>query len=172
LEVVNTIRRKDKRAELVPKDYWGPTLLDPMSVMDDMDRLFDNFRRDWEGAFLLPRSFTTEMVRQPLIDLADNGKEYLVKAEVPGLTKDDLKIEITDSSIEISGETKLEESEEDKKKGYIRRERRYASFYRSLPLPENVLTDKADAELKDGILTVKLPKAAPPERKAKKVPVK
>lgn len=172
MEVVNTIRRKEKKSELAPRDYWGPSLMDPMSVMDDMDRLFDNFRRDWEGAFMLPHSFGTELARQPLIDLADNGKEYLIKAEVPGLNKDDLKIEITKDSIEISGETKSEESEEDKKKGYIRRERRYASFYRSLPLPESILTDKADAELKDGILTVKLPKAAPAERKAKKVPVK
>jgi len=146
--------------------------MDPMSVMDDMDRLFDNFRRNWEGAFMLPQSFSTELVRQPLIDLADNGKEYVVKAEVPGLNKDDLKIEITNDSIEISGETKSEEGEEDKKRGYIRKERRYASFYRSLPLPESIVTDKADAELKDGILTVKLPKAAPTERKAKKVPVK
>jgi len=143
-----------------------------MSLLNDMDRVFEDFRSDWENAFLLPRTYAADLVRQPLIDLADNGKEYVVKAEVPGLKKEDLTIEVTENGIEISGETKVEEKEEDKEKGFIRRERRYSKFYRSLPLPEAVLTDKADAELKDGVLTVKLPKAAPPEKKTKKVQVK
>ena len=166
------IRRRDRKEGLVPKDYWGNTWVSPMSIMSDMDRLFEDFKSDWENAFLVPRAFATELTRQPLVDLADNGKEYLVKAEVPGLKKEDLNIEITENGIEISGETKMEQKEEDKDKGYLRRERRYASFYRSLPLPDAVLTDKAEAELKDGILTVKLPKAAPPEKKSKKVKVK
>lgn len=166
------IRRREKKEGLVPSDYWGPTWMNPMAVMNDMDRLFDDFRSEWANTFLTPRTITTDFVRQPLIDLADNGKEYVVKAELPGINKDDLNIEITENAIEISGETKTEQKEEDKDKGYIRRERRYAKFYRSLPLPENVLTDKADAVLKDGILTVKLPKAAPPAKKTKKLPVK
>lgn len=143
-----------------------------MSLMSDMDRLFEDFKSDWENAFLATRAFATDLIRQPLVDVADNGKEYVVKAEVPGLKKEDLTIEITENGVEISGETKMEQKEEDKEKGYLRRERRYASFYRSLPLPDAVLTDKAEAELKDGILTVKLPKAAPPEKKSKKVQVK
>ena len=166
------IRRKERKEGLVPRDYWGPNWMNPMGVMNDMDRLFDDFRSEWENAFLTPRTWTTDLVRQPLIDLTDNGKEYVVKAELPGIKKDDLSIEVTENGVEISGETRLEEKEEDKEKGYLRRERRYAKFYRSLPLPDNVLTDKAEAELKDGVLTVKLPKAAPPEKKTKKLPVK
>ena len=166
------IRRRERKEGLVPKDYWGPTRSSPMSLMADMDRLFEDFKSDWENAFLVPRAFATDLVRQPLVDLADNGKEYVVKAEVPGISKDDLSIEISENGIEISGETKSEQKEEDKDKGFLRRERRYASFYRSVPLPEAVLTDKAEAELKDGILTVRLPKVAPPEKKTKKVQVK
>ncbi len=166
------IRRKERKEGLVPRDYWGSSWMNPMSVMADMDRLFDDFRSEWESTFLAPRTFARELVRQPLIDLADNGKEYTVKAEIPGINKEDLNIEVTENEIEISGETKSEEREEDKEKGFIRRERRYSKFYRSLPLPEAVLSEKAEAELKDGILTVKLPKAAPPEKKTKKVPVK
>jgi HSP20 family protein len=146
--------------------------MNPVTMMSDMDRLFDDFRTHWESAFLAPRAWSTELTRQPLVDLTDNGKEYVVKAEVPGLNKENLSIEITENSIEISGETNLEKNDEDKEKGYIRRERRYSSFYRSLPLPDAVVTDKADAELKDGVLTVKLPKAKPPEKKSKKVQVK
>lgn len=166
------IRRRDRKEGLVPRDYWGPTLLSPMAIMNDMDRIFDDFRSEWERAFLAPRAFAMETARQPLIDLADNGKEYVVKAEIPGISKDQLNIEVGENEIEISGETKSEEKEEDKDRGYIRRERRYSKFYRSLPLPDAVVADKAEAELKDGVLTVKLPKAAPPEKKSKKIQVK
>lgn len=166
------IRRKDTKEGIVPRDYWGPVWMNPMAVMNDMDRLFDDFRAQWENAFLAPRAWSTDQIRQPLVDLTDNGREYVVKAEVPGLNKENLSIEITENSVEISGQTSVEQKEEDKDKGYIRRERRYSSFYRSIPLPDAVVTDKADAELKDGILTVKLPKAKTPEKTPKKVQVK
>jgi HSP20 family protein len=166
------IRRKDRKEGLVPRDYWGPTLLSPMTMMNDMDRIFDDFRSEWERAFLAPRTFAADLARQPLIDLADNGKEYLLRAEIPGIDKEDLNIEVGENEIEISGETKAEEKEEDKERGYLRRERRYSRFYRTLPLPDSVIADKVEAELKDGVLTVRLPKAAPPEKKAKKVQVR
>jgi len=166
------IRRKEKKEELVPRDYWGPALLSPMAMMTDMDRIFDEFRSEWERAFLAPRTYAADLARQPLIDLTDNGKEYLLKAEMPGINKDNLSIEVGENEIEISGETKTEEKEEDKDGGYIRRERRYSKFYRALPLPDSVMADKAEAELKDGVLTLKVPKAAPPERKSKKIQVK
>jgi len=165
------IRRKEKKKEgLVPADYWGPSWMNPMAVMRDMDRLFDDFRAEWENAFMYPRAVPGDIVRQPLVDLADTGKEFVVKAEMPGVSKEDLNIEVSENSIEISAESKEETKEE--KKGYIRRERRYASFFRSIPLPEDVLPDKADAQLKEGVLTVTLPKATVPEKKTKKLPVK
>ena len=167
---VQMIRRKDKKAEIVPKDYWGTTWTNPMALLNDMDRLFDEFRAEMETTFLPPRHMAGEMVRQPLVDLADNGKEYLVKAELPGIRKEDLNVEVAENSIEISAEKKVEEKEE--KKGYIRRERRYASFYRSIPLPDQILPDDAEADLKEGVLTIKLPKAQPSEKKTKKLPVK
>jgi HSP20 family protein len=164
------IRRKEKKEGMVPKDYWGPAWVNPVSLMTDMDRLLDDFRSDWENTFMIPRAFSTDLVRQPLMDLSDNGKEYLVKAEVPGMKKEDLNIEITEHGIEISGETKAEEKEEDK--GYLRHERRYSSFYRSLPLPSAVQTEKVEADLKDGILTVRLPKVTSTEKKSKKIQVR
>ena len=164
------IRRKEKKEGIVPSEYWSPSWMNPMAVKRDMDRLFEDFRSEWENAFLYPRTSAIDSVRQPLVDLADTGSEYVVKAELPGVTKDDLNIEVSDNSIEISAESKEEKKVE--KKGYIRRERRYASFYRSIPLPEAILPDKANADLKEGVLTVTLPKAAAPEKKIKKVPVK
>jgi HSP20 family protein len=164
------IRRKERKEGLVPEDYWGPARVNPVSFMSDVDRLLEDFKSDWESTFMVPRNFATDLVRQPLIDLTDNGKEYVVKAEVPGIRKEDLNIDITENGVEISGETQVEEKQQDR--GYLKRERRYASFYRSLHLPDAVLTDEAEAELKDGILTVTLPKAVPPDKKTKKVQVK
>lgn len=166
------IRRRDKKEGLVPRDYWGPAWVNPITMLDDMDRLFYDFRSEWANKFMVPRDWPTNMIRSPLIDLADKGKEYLVRAEIPGIRKEDLNIELTENSIEISGEMKIDASEGDKDMGFLRRERRYARFYRSLPLPESIVTEKADAELKDGVLTVKLPKAVSPVKKTKKVQVK
>ncbi len=166
------IRRRDRREDLVPKGYWGPLWSDPVTMLNDMDRIFDDFRTDWESLFAVPRAQRGSLVRQPLMDLSDKGKEYVVKAEVPGVGKDDLSIEVTDAGIEISGETSSEREQADEERGYVRRERSYARFHRTLPFPEKVVPDKADAELKDGVLTVKVPKAAPPEKKSKKLQVK
>jgi len=164
------IRRREKKEGLVPRDRWGPAWASPVSVLSDMDRIFDDFRTEWENTFLMPRGFADEAIRQPLIDLADEEKQFVIRAEVPGIRKEDLSIDVTEDGIEISGETSSEANEEGK--GYLKRERRYAKFYRSLPLPDKIVADKAIADLKDGILTVKLPKAAPPEKKSRKLQVK
>ena len=166
------IRRRERRDDLAPRNHWGPLWSNPVAMLNDMDRIFDDFRTDWESLFSVPRTYQGALARQPLVDLSDTGKEFVVKAEVPGINKDDLDIEVTENGIEISGESTSEKQEGDESKGYVRRERSYARFHRTLPLPEKVIPDKADAELKDGVLTVKLPKAALPEKKAKKLELK
>ena len=166
------IRRRDRRNELAPRNPWGPLWSNPMTMLNDMDRLFDDFRTDWESMFLSPMTLHGEPVRQPLIDLVDEGKGFVLKAELPGIEKSDLNIEVTENAIEISGESSSEKEEKDNETGFVRRERHYARFHRSLPFPEAIVPDKVDAQLKDGVLTVKAPKAAPPEKKPKKVAVK
>ncbi|UCE92050.1 MAG: Hsp20/alpha crystallin family protein [Methanobacteriota archaeon] len=164
------IRRKDKREDIVPRSYWGPLWSNPMTMLNDMDKLFDDFRTDWESLFVVPRTMQGELIRQPLVDITDEGDAFVVKAEVPGLKKDDLSIEVTEDAMEISGESSSER--EEKEGGYVRKERHYSRFHRSLPLPDRIIPDKVDAQLKDGLLTVKVPKATPPEKKVKKVEVK
>jgi HSP20 family protein len=166
------IRRRDGREDLVPRSYWAPLWSNPESMLSDMDRIFDDFRADWESLFATPRSQHGTVVRQPLVDLSDNGKELVIKAEVPGIEKDDLSIEVTEEGIEISGESRSEKEEGDEETGYVRRERSYTRFHRTLPFPEKVVPDKADASLKDGVLTVMIPKAARSEKKTKKLQVK
>lgn len=141
-------------------------------MLNDMDRVFDDFKTDWETLFMAPRTPQGEAIRQPLVDISDEGDGFVLKAEVPGIDKDELTIEVTENAIEISGESSSEKEEKDKETGFVRRERHYARFHRSLPFPERIVPDKVDAQLKDGILTVKAPKAALPEKKTKKVQVK
>ncbi|KPK17911.1 MAG: hypothetical protein AMK69_25480 [Nitrospira bacterium SG8_3] len=95
-------------------------------------------------------------LRVPAVDLYEGKEEVVLKAEVPGLSKEDIKIDLTDSMVTISGEKKKEE--EVKEEAYTYSERSYGSFSRSLQLPCAVKADKAKATFKNGILEVKLPK--------------
>lgn len=164
--------RRRKGDELVPRDYWAPFNWSPLSMLEEMDRMFDDLRLGFENYLAMPGVFGTATFRTPAVDLVDEGDEYKLHAEMPGINKEDVNLEIGENELEISAETKEEKKEGDEKKGYIRRERRYSKFYRRIPLPQQVDSEKAEAELKDGVLTVRLPKISPPEKKTKKVSIK
>jgi HSP20 family protein len=163
-------RRRDD--ELATRDYWAPFSWSPLRILEEMDRMFDDLRMGFENYLAVPGGFGTTALRAPAIDLIDEGNEYKLHAEMPGIKKEDINLEVGEDEIEISAESKEEKKEGDEKKGYIRRERRYSKFYRRIPLPQPINPDKVEAELKDGVLTVKLPKISPPEKKTKKVGVK
>jgi HSP20 family protein len=92
----------------------------------------------------------------PLVDISEDANEYLVKAELPELKKEDVKVSVENGELTISGERKSEKEEKGKK--FHRIERSYGSFLRSFTLPEAVSGEKVSAEFKDGMLTVHLPK--------------
>ncbi len=92
----------------------------------------------------------------PRVDITEDDKEILVKAELPEMKKDDVKVTVEDGVLAIAGERKREKEEKDKK--YHRIEREYGSFMRCFTLPDAVVTDKVSAEFKEGILVVHLPK--------------
>jgi HSP20 family protein len=131
--------------------------LNPFAAMrefsDEMDRLFhtSNAADVWA-----PRS-----------DVQFCDGNLVVSAELPGLKKEDVKVEITDEALVIEGERKLEHKEDHE--GYHRYERSYGKFYRSIPLPEGAKPDQATAELNEGVLKVTVPAAA--VKKARQVPV-
>ena len=99
----------------------------------------------------------------PAVDLIDKDDKLLLKADMPGIPKENIKVEVKGDRIEISAETKEEAEEE--KEGYIRRERSYTSYYRSIPLPTKVDSEKIDASFKDGVLTIEMPKVEAAEVK-------
>jgi HSP20 family protein len=104
----------------------------------------------------------------PKVDITENEKEYLVKADLPEMKKEEIKVNVEDGVLSISGERKAETEEKSKK--FHRIERSYGSFLRSFTLPENADGKKIAAEFKDGVLRVHLPKS--PVEKTKGIEVK
>jgi HSP20 family protein len=104
----------------------------------------------------------------PLVDITEDDKEYLIKAELPDVKKEDIKLTVDEDVLTITGERKYEKEEKGKK--YHRVERAYGSFMRSFTLPEDADGSKVSAECKDGLLKVHLPKSE--KAKPKSIEVK
>jgi HSP20 family protein len=133
-------------------------------IHDEIDRVFQEFPTP---SFFSPWLAQTRFA--PALDLYEKNGNLIVEAELPGIPKEAVKLTCTDNSLTIQGETKKEE--EEKKEGFYRSERRYGSFYRTVALPEEVDVNKIQAEFKDGVLRVTLPKVAKSEAKSRTVPI-
>jgi HSP20 family protein len=130
-----------------------------------LDRFFDDWAYRPSGSWLVP-SWREAL---PLDVYRENGG-LVIKAEVPGVSSQDLDITVKDNILTISGETKTEAEIEEE--NYVRRERRYGSFSRSVALPAEAESDKAEAEFEDGVLTVTIPVAEEPQPESIKIEVK
>jgi HSP20 family protein len=105
----------------------------------------------------------------PSVDIAEDDKEWLVKADLPEVKKEDVKVTVENGVLTITGERKLEKEEKGKK--YHRMERSYGNFLRSFTLPDAADSSKVNAEFKDGVLRVHLPKSEKAKPKAVEVKV-
>ncbi len=171
-------KRRDEVRTLVPTRIDDKGRYEQRSMR--LNDVFDNFRREIEGAMnpwssmfdwrfprergmLRPYAVEEEgtLSRTPLVDMVDKGDRYHLRLEIPGIDKDKIQLNATDDSIEISGEQSQEEEGEDKVRNYIYNERSYKSFYRNIPLPEEILPSKITAKMNNGILQVDVPKKAP-----------
>jgi HSP20 family protein len=145
-----------------------------------IDDIFDTFRSDiedlmdpWSSSSLRDWSFPSVfrgrdqeeeddmMIRMPIFDMVDKGDNYELKVEVPGILKEEIKVKATKDSVEISGQQSEEEKSEDKRKKYVYNERSYSSFYRNIPVPEEIVSSKVSAKMSNGILHIELPKKNP-----------
>ena len=152
-------------------DSKDVSVSDKDSSWPDLDRVFNDFRKDFEKAFASFPSMQIPDIHQSLsCDLVDEGNQFVAKADLPGVKKNDIKLNVTENSIEISADHS--EEEEDKKKNFVRKERTQYSFYRTLPLPDKVNPSKVKAKYSDGILSVTLPKQNPaPVSKKKSISI-
>jgi HSP20 family protein len=149
---------------------WDPfqTRWDPFKELEEMQRrLATTFGRGSVKAEGEKEAMTVAEWA-PLVDISEDEKEYLIKAELPEVKKEDVKLSLQDNVLSISGERKSEKEEKGKK--YHRIERSYGSFMRSFTLPENADGSNVSAEYKDGVLKVHVPKSE--KAKPKSIDVK
>lgn len=105
----------------------------------------------------------------PSVDISETDKAYLIKAEIPEVKKEDVKVTLDNGMLTIQGERKMEKEEKDKK--YHRIERSYGSFVRSFRIPDGVDESKTKAEFKDGMINVTLPKSEKAKTKSVEIAV-
>ena len=146
------------------------TRWDPFREMDDLQKRVNSIfglapQRAANG------KEETMIVAQwlPLVDITEDGHEYLIKAELPEVRKEDVKVTVESGVLTISGERKFEKEEKDKR--YHRIERSYGSFTRSFSVPDDADDSKVAAEFKDGVLTVRLTKSEKARPKSVEVKV-
>ena len=153
---------------------WRRYIRNPWEELQRMEEWMDRMlRAEWPYYVerkALPRAAGEELVETaaPSIDVKDKEGKLIVAADIPGVDKGDITINIKGDMLEIIAEKK--EEKEEKEEGYIRRERTYRKFYRSIPLPAEVDKDKVEASLKDGVLQIEMPKLKGEE--VKKIEVK
>jgi len=150
-------RRDANRNQMARTSSWsGASPFDLLRRLnDEMDRWFGGGFAGWPGFGHL----ALENAWTPSVEVFQRGDELVVRADLPGLDKDDVDVEISDDAVTIRGERKQEHAEE--REGYYRSERSYGSFYRMIPLPEGAIADSAKADFNNGVLeiTVQVPPA-------------
>ena len=144
------------------RQHMTPRTQSPFSFMrrfsEEMDRLFDDFgfRSGWQTP-----PFETGLDRfptaawSPQVEVFERDKQLVVRTDLPGMTKDDIKVDITDDALVIRGERKSEREEDEE--GFYRSERSYGTFYRQIPLPRGVNAENATAEFRNGVLEISMP---------------
>lgn len=143
---------------------WDPWTTLP-TLQDRINRLFeDTFPTRQTGA----EEEMSLMDWRPTVDTYEEGDNIVIKAELPGVKKEDVSIDVKNNVLTLKGERKHEDNVEDE--NYYRRECAYGKFQRAFTLPDSVDPDKIEASYKDGILKVTVPKTE--ESKAKKIEIK
>jgi HSP20 family protein len=108
----------------------------------------------------------------PRVDVSESENEYEVTAELPGIDEKDVELTLADNVLTIRGEKKVEREEKDKDKNYYMSERSFGSFRRAVPLPAEVDEDRVEANFKNGVLTVHLPKSPQAQARTRRIEVK
>jgi HSP20 family protein len=166
-ETMEEIMEKNKKtSDLVKRE--SPRMLSPFSEMehmmeDFMRRPFSMFPMMW------PWTGKVEEGLFPAIDIFEEGDAIVVKAELPGMKKEDISVEFSHGILKITGEKKHEEKVE--KKNYYRSERSSGYFERRISLPVETQIDKAKSSFKDGLLEIKIPKSEEAKKKEWKIKI-
>jgi HSP20 family protein len=137
--------------------YWQP-FTEIETIRQQLDKAFDGLAAARDNA---------ETAWMPALELVDAGDNFVLKAQLPGIDPKDVDVQVSREAISISGERRYENTDE--KSGCVRSEFRYGKFHRVLPLPAHIQNDSVQAECKDGILTLTLPKVTEARKKVVKI---
>lgn len=129
----------------------------PFSFMRRFGEGMEQLFADFGVGGLMPRGFNELAAWTPQIEMFERENQLVIRADLPGLKKDDVQIELRDDSVVIQGERQEERKEE--REGFYSTERTYGRFYREIPLPEGADTDEATATFRDGVLEIAIPRA-------------
>jgi HSP20 family protein len=160
-----TVKGERSRADIARGEDYASATATPFTFMrrfsEQMDRLFEDFGL---GHGLLAPTFESGLDRlsalgntawSPQVEVFERNNQLVVRADLPGMAKDDVSVEVTDDALIIRGERKSEREEE--AEGYYRSERSYGSVYRRIPLPKGIKAENATADFRNGVLEIKLP---------------
>ncbi|PKN75308.1 MAG: molecular chaperone [Deltaproteobacteria bacterium HGW-Deltaproteobacteria-10] len=139
------------------------------ALQRDMNSLFDDFFRGFD---ITPHGFYSSHPTSfmPSVDVKESEKEFIIKAELPGMEEKEIEVMVTDDAVTIKGEKK--EEKEDKGKNYYFMERSYGSFHRTISLDADIESGKAEASYKNGVLSITIPKSQTTKAKGTKVSIK
>jgi HSP20 family protein len=156
---------KSVRRQLTPAiagDVFAPL----SRLRDEFDRMFDDTPGNSFGSRWMQKFYDNA---NPVLELRDKKDEYELVAEIPGISSDDIEIKHTDGMLRITGEKS--ESHEEEGDSFMFSERHYGSFERAIKLPNGIDHEKISADVKNGLLTVHIPKSAEAMEKARKIPI-
>lgn len=159
---------RESETGIARRDWVSPiSTINPFSFMrrfsEDMDRLFGDFGlgRGLASGFAGEAGRLADLegsMWSPQVEAFERDGKLIIRADLPGLTKDDINVDITDDAIKIRGERRQETEENEE--GYYRSERSYGSFYRQIPLPSGVNGEEANATFRNGVLEISMPAPA------------
>ncbi len=166
-DIAETTKKKPIAVKKTTKKLARTTPSAAPDLWQAFNDTFERFRSDFED-ILFPQNLQNiflpiPQVRVPAVDLEDNEKDFVLKAEMPGFKKEDIEIEVQDDAVAITGYAGWKYD----KKGrlYVCKERACETFYRELDLPQEIKVDDVTADLKDGVLEITLPKKTPKQKR-------
>lgn len=168
-ESTNVQVKAKQTSSNAPSPFALPTV---ESLRQEIDRVFDEVATSWPFGrrAALRGLWPAVQSPSPAVEMTEKNDAYTVAVEVPGMSESEVEVTLGDGMITIAGEKK--EAKEEKREGYHFSERHYGSFQRTFGLPDGIDRDKAAASLKNGVLTVTLPKTAEARENLRKVAVK
>lgn len=161
MDLKNLIPSLNRKSVPVKRDEEHPFVL----LQREMNRLFDGLLQGWEGV-----PVTDGLgAYNPRNDMTEDDKEFIISAELPGMSDKDIEVPLARDAVTITGEKKAEKEERKGNRYYS--ERSFGSFTRTIPIPRAINADKVQAEFKKGILTIRMPKTPEALKEARKITV-